>query len=83
MCYLCHSRYTPWGDEKLDPATQLKHSDTKEAFSIFRPIGEFERQQHPNPLHSRNQWPAVDSCDFRATMMEYFEQVRTTSQLLM
>jgi isopenicillin N synthase-like dioxygenase len=60
--------YTPWGDERLDPATQKQHADTKEAFSVFRPVPASERRSQPgsssSPLiQSRNQWPEEDDVD--------------------
>ena len=81
-------RYTPWGDEKLDPAKQPTHGDTKESFSVFRPVSDHERRSHPNPLQGRNQWPdesamsssslSSSSCgggSFKRTLLRYFEQV--------
>jgi hypothetical protein len=39
---------------------QTEFADTKEAFELFRPVGDFERRSLPNPMQGHNQWPTEE-----------------------
>ena len=68
-------RYMPFGDETLDPVKQTE-PDNKESFTVFRPVGEFELERFPTPLLKVQKWPdAARPVNFRATLLEYYEQV--------